>query len=289
VSPVTIVLMVILAAVILLFVLANKQYKEFIEENKNDFQLLFMAPAALYLIDRFRVMERSSKIHVLIQKVARVYGAQNAISNTKMFLAQNISIVLTCLVVFSFLAVANGNDSGMLIFGVFLAVILPIILTRKLDEKIEKKKQDILIELPEFTNKIILLVNAGETVQRAIVRCVEQKEDIEKSPLYTELQDVVNRLHNNEPMNLVLEEFSKRCGIQEISIFTTTVLLNYRRGGTDFVTALRELSRDLWEKRKSISKIRGEEASSKLVFPMVAIFLVVMVIIGWPAMKLFNM
>lgn len=84
------------------------------------------------------------------------------------------------------------------------------------------------------------------------------------------------------------ENFSKRCAVQEVSVFTTTVLLNFRRGGNDFVMALTDLSRVLWEKRKSITRTRGEQASSKLVFPMVVIFLVVVVLVGTPAFLMMN-
>jgi len=75
--------------------------------------------------------------------------------------------------------------------------------------------------------------------------------------------------------------------MQEVSIFATTVLLNYRRGGTDFVTALNRLSQELWQKRISLSRTLGEQASSKLVFPMVLIFIVVLIIIATPAIMLF--
>ena len=91
------------------------------------------------------------------------------------------------------------------------------------------------------------------------------------------------------PFQQAFEQFNKRCGVQEVSIFTTTVLLNFRRGGNDFVLALRDLSRVLWEKRKAIARTRGEQASSKLVLPMVVIFMIVIVLLGAPAFMMMNM
>ena len=127
-------------------------------------------------------------------------------------------------------------------------------------------------------------MNAGENVQKAIIRCVKQKKNPEISPLYKELLQVVTELENNFSFHQVLEDFSKRCRVQEVTIFTTTILLNYRRGGSEFVTALRSLSNELWEKRKTLTRTLGEQASSKLVFPMVLVFLVVLLIIGAPAL-----
>ncbi|MNJ65984.1 hypothetical protein D3C77_620270 [compost metagenome] len=86
-----------------------------------------------------------------------------------------------------------------------------------------------------------------------------------------------------------LEGFSKRCGIQEVSAFTTAVLLNYRRGGSDFVLSLRDLSHTLWEKRKAVGKTLGEQASSKLVFPMVLLFLIIVILVGTPAFMIMDL
>ncbi len=112
------------------------------------------------------------------------------------------------------------------------------------------------------------------------------KADV-KHPLYTELTDAVTKIKNGDSFNGVMEDFSKRCGVQEVSVFTTTVLLNYKRGGNQLALSLRELSRDLWEKRKAISRKRGEEASSKLIFPMVLIFIAVLIIVAYPALRIF--
>ncbi|QGH34090.1 type II secretion system protein [Gracilibacillus salitolerans] len=274
--------------VVVCFIFAGSKYKLFIEENKADFQFLFMAPASLWLIDRVKLIERlSTQITAIQFKVAILYSAGKQVPQyTKMFLAQTISVILLCLAGGSLFAVLNGGDVRFVVFAIILAIIIPFVSVKKLDEKMEKRKQDIIIELPEFASKIALLVNAGETVQQAIVRCTMMKAD-QDHPLYRELNDAVVKIKNGDSFNGVMEDFSKRCGVQEVSVFTTTILLNYKRGGNQLALSLRELSRDLWEKRKAISRKRGEEASSKLVFPMVLIFIAVLIIIAYPALRIF--
>jgi tight adherence protein C len=144
------------------------------------------------------------------------------------------------------------------------------------------------MELPELLNRIVLLVGAGETVQRAIVHCVASQGERDH-PLYNELRKTVGDWNNGYSFQQSFEQFSRRCGVQEVTIFTTTVLLNFRRGGGDFVLALRDLSHVLWEKRKAVSRAKGEQASSKLVFPMVLIFFSIVVMIGAPAFMMMNM
>lgn len=151
------------------------------------------------------------------------------------------------------------------------------------------REQLILLELPELLNSLVLLVGAGETVQRAILRCVNSRQGDSAHPLYAELLKMTAEWEGGYSFQQAFENFSKRCAVQEVSIFTTTVLLNYRRGGADFVLSLRDLSRMLWEKRKAISRTHGEQASSKLVFPMVVIFLIVIVLVGTPALMMLKM
>ncbi|WP_054950899.1 type II secretion system F family protein [Numidum massiliense] len=278
---------ILIVALLVLKLRAGKRYDEFVEEYKDGFQLTFMAPIPLYILDRFKLMERFyGKIAFVQQKMISLYGLRYASQYTKMYLAQVVSAVILCFLGGVVFALVAEGDHVIFVVGCFITVMIPMMMFRSLTNQEKERRHDIIIELPEFVNKVILLVNAGETVQQAIVRCVELKQDDEDNPLYVELREVVNKMATNEPFQQVLEGLSKKCGIQEVSIFTTTVLLNYRKGGHDLVLSLRELSQDLWEKRKLISKTKGEEASSKLVFPLLLIFIAVMIIVGWPALKM---
>lgn len=280
--------LVLIAITLLPLLLAGNKYKAFIEPYKEDFQFIFLAPAGLYLIDRLKLMIRlSSQLVPIQQKVGNLYRAGKETQYyTKMYVAELISTVLISLMGGSFFTLISGGDQLLLILGIVVAILLPALSIKKLDEKVNRKKQDIIFELPEFASKIALLVNAGETCQKAIIRCTLMKQD-DENPLYQELIETVTKIQNGESFSQVMEEFSKRCGVQEVSAFTTVILLNYRRGGDQLSLSLRELSQTLWGKRKAISKVRGEEASSKLIFPMVLIFVVILVIVAYPALTIF--
>jgi tight adherence protein C len=186
------------------------------------------------------------------------------------------------------LSVIQYDDMTMLIIGFLLAIVLPIAVYNDLSKKVIKRERLILLELPELLNKIILLVGAGSTVQQVISQCLRRRENQRSHPLYKELFQMQKDWEAGYSFQQALEAFSKRCGVQEVSVFSTTLLLNYRRGGQDFVLALKELSHSLWEKRKAVSKTLGEQASSKLVFPMVFIFIALIILIGSPAFMIMN-
>lgn len=278
----------IIALVLLLFFLARQKYEGFILEYEGDFQLLFMAPVSLYVIERLQLMKRfSNQLSLIQQNIAQIYGRHQVPQYTKMFMAQIVSTILVILCGGAIFFLISGGDVLLLGIAIFIIIIIPLLLIKKLGEKAEKRKEDIVYELPELASKIALLVNAGETVQQSIISSGEMKKD-NTNPLYTELKAAVEDLKNGQPFDVVMEEFSKNCGAQEVSMFTTTILLNYRRGGNELSLSLRELSKDLWEARKAISKIRGEKASSKLIFPMICIFIAVLLIIAYPALKILG-
>ncbi|MFD0588589.1 type II secretion protein F [Paenibacillus sp. GCM10027627] len=147
---------------------------------------------------------------------------------------------------------------------------------------LNKRRGKIIAVLPQMMSQLMLLVGAGETVQGAFARCLAGKEGSEH-PLYKEWQASVLSLRNGQSFSETLERFNRHCALQEASLFSTVLLLNYRKGGDQFILSVRELSYSLWEKRKGLARVRGEEASSKLVFPLAVILFTMLALVAAPA------
>ncbi|SEM90951.1 type II secretion system F family protein [Paenibacillus sp. OK076] len=243
----------------------------------------------LFLLDKFEVGRRLPVLMFRMQHaIQKMYGIQHSGEKTMLYCAEMLTYSWLMLLVGCLLSLVGDMGLGGMVGGLALGVALPFALYKDLNTKVQRRDQDILMELPELLNRIVLLVGAGETVQRAIVHCVASQGE-RNHPLYNELRKMVGDWNNGYSFQQSFEQFSRRCGVQEVTIFTTTVLLNFRRGGGDFVLALRDLSHVLWEKRKAVSRAKGEQASSKLVFPMVLIFFSIVVMIGAPAFMMMNM
>jgi tight adherence protein C len=243
----------------------------------------------LLLIEKSSMTSRFPSMMFRIQRsLQRSYGMRYSAERTLLFTGEMLSYIWLLLMGGSLITWLSGDQTGV-ILGSFLALALPAAMVSDLHKKVKVREQNIMLELPELLNSIVLLVGAGETVQRAIIRCVESHRGDVNHPLYKELRIMISEWEGGYSFQQAFENFSKRCAVQEVSLFTTTVLLNYRRGGVDFVLSLRDLSRMLWDKRKAISRTRGEQASSKLVFPMVVIFLIVIVLVGTPAFMMLKM
>jgi tight adherence protein C len=194
--------------------------------------------------------------------------------------AECLGVSFIVLMLSGFMAIMAGN-LALLLIGFVIACCIPLLKTKELTNKVNKRHQMILIELPELLSKLLLMVNAGDNVLRALSRCVEQKQGIE-NPLYVELSAALEGLKRGESLSIALEEMGRRCAVPEVRLFATTLLINARRGGEAFVPALRELTRQMWEKRKAIARTLGEQASSRLAFPLAIVFLLIMVLVAAP-------
>lgn len=266
------------------------KYAHFRHMKLEGLRLQRLSVPFVHMIHASRATHRLPLLMFKLQRsVQKLYGMRNSGEKTMLFLTEMLGYGYIMAAGGALISLMLGGDATGLVLGLGLGILVPIALIKDLHGKVQKREQQILMELPELLSKMMLLVGAGETVQRALLHCVERKGADTEHPLYRELRQTVAEWESGFSFQQAFEHLSKRCGIQEMTVFTTTVLLNMRRGGSDFVMALRELSQTLWGKRTSISRTRGEQASSKLVFPMALILLTVIVLVGAPALMMMNM
>ncbi|QAY66749.1 type II secretion system F family protein [Paenibacillus protaetiae] len=231
------------------------------------------------LYDRFQLQLGSCHTKLLVLK-----GRSWTLERTKLQVAEAVAYAYAAVTACTFLSVIT-SELLLILIGFIAGLLLAVRPFMEAGRLVERRKQEILLELPETISKLLLLVSAGETTLRAMARCLDGK-DAEQHPLYREWRTVVLALQNGDSFSTAIERFNRSCAVQEVSVFTTVLLLNYRRGGEHFTLALRELSYGLWEKRKAVARSRGEEASSKLVFPLVGILLSLMVLVAAPAVMM---
>lgn len=277
-----------LAAWLILRLASGSRYAALRRLPAEGMKLRRISEPFLLLLERVNAAARFPAFVFRLQRsIQRIYGQRHSTELTLLFMAEMLAYVWL-LSLSGWVLAALSGEAGLLVLGLALAAALPAALAADLHKKVKLREQLMMIELPELLNGIVLLVGAGETVQRAILRCLETRKS-DANPLYRELAVMTAEWNGGYSFQQAFENFSKRCAVPEVSLFATTVLLNMRRGGGEFVLALRDLSRLLWEKRKAVSRTRGEQASSKLVFPMVVIFLIVIVLVGTPAFMMMNM
>lgn len=247
-------------------------------------------PASLLWLEKAQpALDTHPSLASLRQAVMQIYGPAHSHTMYRAVMAEMALYAYAALLAALLLpAVTDGSFANMA-GGLLLGTILPLARARDVINRAESKRQELQLELPELLSKLTLLVQAGETVQKALALCIERKrEERYGHPLYAELNRMMKDIQNGYSFPQAMEQFAKRCAMQEVSMFVTTLLMNHRRGGATFVLAMEELGRQLWEKRKSVARKRGEEVSTKLVFPMMLMFLVVLAVVGAPALLMMK-
>ncbi|HBV98710.1 MAG: hypothetical protein JL50_17220 [Peptococcaceae bacterium BICA1-7] len=269
-----------LAAFICLYLLSRK-HSEGLEDviAWYGFRITLLAPAGLYLAGKFPVTLGAAYERRIKDRLAQLYGQIDDYS--RVHLAQKYALALAFVFVLGILGLMGRGDAVLFIYALFIPLPVFYLTDRELEKKIEQRKRSILIDLPTFLNTISLLLGAGMTYTSSVEKAVADAGP--GRPLYRELQVTLSEMQSGSPVSRAYQDLSRRCGIPEITRFASTVLQNINLGSADLAHVLSLLSQECWQKRKEIARKQGEEASAKLVFPMVMIFVAVSIIVLAPA------
>lgn len=189
----------------------------------------------------------------------------------------------------------SGNIEGMTFFILLIGVLIFWKEKENQQKQEELKKSRMVLEYPELVSKLTLLLGAGMTLQRAwekIVKEYKEKRENGKIPLrysYEEMYLTFKEMESGIPLKTVLNSFGKRIGIPRYLKFSTLLVQNLKRGSAGLLERLEIEAVDSFEERKAIARQLGEQASTKLLFPMMLMLVIVMVLIMVPAFFSFNL
>ena len=102
------------------------------------------------------------------------------------------------------------------------------------------------------------------------------------SALYQEMQRAVDEMNNGVSDVDALFNFGTRCIIPEIKKFTSTIVQGLVKGNSELVYMLQEQSKEVWSAKKQDVKRQGAKASSKLLIPILIMFIGILIMIVVP-------
>lgn len=163
---------------------------------------------------------------------------------------------------------------------------LPFLVDYSLDNKLKERERDLLLQFPNFGSKLVLLLGAGMTVPRSIRKIVaENKED---TVLMRELSEMLRNIEAGAAETAAYEEFARRCHVKEINRFISVLVQSMQKGGQETALTLSLQVQECWNARKDMAKILGQQASTKLVFPLMLMMLSILFMVGGPAVIMFS-
>ncbi|HOQ36149.1 MAG TPA: type II secretion system F family protein [Acetivibrio sp.] len=266
-----------------LFFLSKNKYKDYIEPlDKKEYRLKSLLPVGFFILDKIKYKYSSKYDRMLQSKLAELKEAKYSLYYLQVHMANKVTLLLVVLLIIVFAGITVDElDIGYIIFGVLVLGAVVYLTDNELNEKVKKRRLSIQIDFPDFLNKLILLVNAGMTMSRAWEKIItESKKD---TPLYNELRTVLADIRGGKSQITAFEDFAKRCRIPEITKFVSVVLQNLSKGSSEMIPILRLQATECWEMRKHAAKRLGEEASTKMLFPMLLMFVAIILIVATPA------
>lgn len=156
------------------------------------------------------------------------------------------------------------------------------------------RRRELLLEYPDVLFKLGMLLGAGLTIQNAFVKVAkeyqESKERDQKAKprwAYEEMLAACNEMHSGIAEAKAYENFGRRCGETCYIRLGSTLSGGLQKSAEGMTALLLEEADAAMEERRQLARKLGEEAGTKLLFPMILMLMVVLVILMVPAVMAF--
>ncbi len=186
------------------------------------------------------------------------------------------------------------EDPTVMVLGVVTVILFWIYEDKDLEQKMKKRKEQMLLDYPDIINKFTLLVNAGMTVKQAWNKITQDYEgrieagQMKKRFAYEEMLITGRELHLGKAEGDAYEQFGRRISLLPYMKFASLIAQNLKKGSKGLSELLSKEAIEAFEERKESVKRLGEEAGTKLLIPMMIMLIIVFIIILIPAFVSFH-
>lgn len=183
----------------------------------------------------------------------------------------------------------RGNTTPALILLVIIgAVLVYFAEDRTLQHALKRREEELMRDYPGFVSKLALYLGAGMTVRGIFQKLAADAEAArlkgkKMTFLSEEIRIAVSELSNGTPESAVYEHFAVRTGLAAYTRLCSLLNQNLRKGSTELLTLMRAESAQAVRERMDRARVRGEQAATRLMLPMMLMLAVVMVLIMVPA------
>ncbi len=183
----------------------------------------------------------------------------------------------------------ESKGFALVLIGFVAIVFSAHSMEQKLYKKQKLRNRQILLDYPEVVNKLTMLIGAGMTIRRAFYKITAEyqqkrsKNQIGYRYVYEEMIVTCKELDNGVNESRAYDSFGRRLKIQEYIKLGAILSQNVTKGVQGLLDILQMEAIQAFEGRKELAKQLGEEASTKVLAPMMFMFLIVLIIIIMPA------
>ena len=246
-----------------------------LEEKEYPFKEIYFLGYAV--MELFKYQYRSKHDRKLRKEISVLYGDKYADYYIRVIYAQKVTIAFTLAVMAVPLYGLANSMAAMFVMLMFAGVAYYYFGTVT-EKKILKRSEEMLSDFSNVVSKLALLTNAGMIMREAW----EEVAYTGESTLYKEMQKAVDEMNNGVSEVDALFNFGVRCIIPEIKKFTSTIVQGMVKGNSELIYMLQEQSKEVWSAKKQNVKRQGEKAASKLLIPILIMFVGILIMILIP-------
>ena len=190
---------------------------------------------------------------------------------------------------------SKEDDISPVIAALVLIVAAGVWISRgeDLKKRVREREDALAGEYPGFVSKLALYMSAGMTVRGIFLKLADDYEKNRKTEavpvsfLMEEVKRTAHELKSGMSEGASYDHFAARCDLQEYAKLVSLLTQNLRKGSAQLLSLMREEVRISVDSRMDRAKVRGEQANTKLMLPMMMMLGVVMVLVMVPAFMTF--
>jgi tight adherence protein C len=268
---------------------AEKLQKKIDKLDGGDFSgiNIFVLPGYGFL-KFFKITADSKMFSKLMETFSELKGREFAAQNTRYLLSAVMSGAIggvgASIILGVLLMAATGDSSMALLIGVggtMMSVVGAMAAYSDVGAKLKKRRAEIMSDFPQVVSELALLTSSGMEILPAWAKVAGERSGV----LYGEMRQTAQEiLENGVNPSAALEMFIRRCGTKETARLGTSILQNLERGNAELSNFLIGLSAEAWEERKHSARRMGASAQSKLLIPIMMIFIGILILVIVPAM-----
>lgn len=185
----------------------------------------------------------------------------------------------------SYRQIMRSHWPRILLGGLILCMFLPALMDYQTEQRVMERERELQREYPGIVERFMLLLGAGLTIRGAWYRITDdylqrcQKKGYSTNYLYEEMLITRHEMENGLNEAAAYAGFGRRISLLQYMKFSTLLVQNLKKGSDDLLKRMDLEAVDALRERREAAKRLGEEAGTKLLFPMMLMLIIVFSII----------
>ena len=188
----------------------------------------------------------------------------------------------------------NTSIAGCLICFLVVPILLYYQQKQKRKDALAAREEELITMYPEIVNQMVLYLGAGMNIKGCFVQLVKDyhlRKEREKKVeyFYEECSAMVQELHSGGSERSCYEMLGRQLDLPVYRKLMTLLSQNLTKGSKGLLELLQQEMEQALQYQKEYARTKGEEAGTKLLFPMLLLLVVLMVIIMVPGFLGFSL